>query len=126
MNRGSTSGLSGGSRESKSSFRAAVLRFSIRPDNGAWGTYPEPPAEWREIENHVVFAFSNPNNWDVSNVDFTVGGADPQDFYQTDVWGGLDPQNGEGRSREEMPESYRGSCKREIRNLIGNAVPKNF
>jgi hypothetical protein len=74
----------------------------------------------------VVFAFSNPNNWDVSNVDFTVGGSDPQDFYQTDVWGGFDQQNGEGRSREEMSESYRGSCEREIRNLIGNAVPKNF
>jgi hypothetical protein len=95
---------------------------------GQWGlgAEQEPPAEWREINGHVVFAFSNPNNWDVSNVDFTVGGADPQDFYQTDAWGGLDPQNGEGRSREEMSESYRGSCEREIRNLIGNAVPKNF
>jgi hypothetical protein len=95
---------------------------------GQWGlgAEQEPPAEWREINGHAVFAFSNPNNWDVSNVDFIVGGADPQDFYQTDAWGGLDPQNGEGRSREEMSESYRGSCEREIRNLIGNAVPKNF
>jgi hypothetical protein len=25
-----------------------------------------------------------------------------------------------------VPESYRESCEREIRNLIGNAVPKNF
>jgi len=25
-----------------------------------------------------------------------------------------------------MSESYRESCEREIRNLIGNAVPKNF
>jgi len=95
---------------------------------GQWGlgAEQEPPAEWREINGHVVFAFSNPNNWDVSKVDFTVGGADPQDFYQTDAWGGLDPRNGEGRSREEMSESYRGSCEREIRNLIGHAVPKNF
>src|SRR5262249_35246104 len=30
-------------------------------------------------------------------VDFTVGGADPQDFYQTDAWAGFDPYNGEGR-----------------------------
>jgi hypothetical protein len=73
-----------------------------------------------------TFAFSNPNNWNVGNVDFTVGGAEPQDFYQTDAWGGFDPQNGEGRSREEMSESYRESCEREIRNLIGNAVPNNF
>jgi hypothetical protein len=95
---------------------------------GHWGlgTEQEPPTEWREINNHVVFAFSNPNNWNVGNVDFTVGGAEPQDFYQTDAWGGFDPQNGEGRSREEMSESYRESCEREIRNLIGNAVPKNF
>jgi len=84
------------------------------------------PAEWREISNHVVFAFNDPNNWDVDSVDFTVGGADPQDFYQTDAWAGFDPSNDQGRSREEMSESYRESCEREIRNLIGNAVPKNF
>jgi len=42
---------------------------------------PDPPTEWREVRNHVVFAFNDPNNWAVENVDFTVGGADPQDFY---------------------------------------------
>src|SRR5262249_51516448 len=95
---------------------------------GQWGlgTEHEPPTEWREVSNHVVFAFSDPNNWGVENVDFTVGGADPQDFYQTDAWGGFDPKNREGRSYQEMSESYRESCEREIRNLIGNAVPKNF
>jgi hypothetical protein len=95
---------------------------------GYWGlgTEQEPPGEWREIDNHVVFAFNDPNNWDVDNVDFTVGGADPQDFYQTDAWAGFDPNNDQGRSREEMSASYRESCEREIRNLIGNAVPKNF
>ncbi len=95
---------------------------------GQWGlgTEQEPPAEWREINNHVVFAFSDPNNWGAENVDFTVGGADPQDFYQTDAWGGFDPKNDQGRSYQEMSESYRESCEREIRNLIGNAVPKNF
>ncbi len=95
---------------------------------GHWGlgTEHEPPAEWREINNHVVFAFSDPNNWGVENVDFAVGGADPQDFYRTDAWGGFDPKNDQGRSYQEMSESYRGSCEREIRNLIGNAVPKNF
>ncbi|MCI0659569.1 MAG: hypothetical protein L0220_00695 [Acidobacteria bacterium] len=95
---------------------------------GQWGlgTEKEPPSEWREIDNHVVFAFNHPNNWDIANVDITVGGADPQDFYQTDAWAGFNPQNGEGRSKEEMTRSYRESCEREIRNLIGNAVPKNF
>jgi hypothetical protein len=95
---------------------------------GQWGlgAEREAPSEWREIDNHVVFTFDDPNNWDVDNVDFTVGGADPQDFYQTDAWAGFDPNNDQGRSREEMSESYRESCEREIRNLIGNAVPKNF
>ncbi len=95
---------------------------------GQWGlgTEREAPSEWREIDNHVVFTFDDPNNWDVDNVDFTVGGADPQDFYQTDAWAGFDPHNDQGRSREEMSESYRESCEREIRNLIGNAVPRNF
>jgi hypothetical protein len=95
---------------------------------GQWGlgTENEPPREWREISNHVVFTFSDPNNWGVENVDFTVGGADPQDFYQSDAWGGFDPKNDQGRSYQEMSESYRESCEREIRNLIGNAVPMNF
>jgi hypothetical protein len=95
---------------------------------GQWGlgTEHEPPAEWQEINNHVVFAFSDPDNWSVENVDFMVGGADPQDFYQTDAWAGFDPRNREGRSYQEMSESYRESCEREIRNLVGNAVPKNF
>jgi hypothetical protein len=95
---------------------------------GQWGLgmEHEPPAEWQEITNHVVFAFSDPNNWGVENVDFTVGGADPQDFYQSDAWGGFDPKNDQGRSYQEMSGSYRESCEREIRNLIGNAVPKNF
>jgi hypothetical protein len=76
---------------------------------GQWGlgTEQEPPAEWRDINSHVVFAFNDPNNWDANNVDLTVGGADPQDFYQTDAWGGFDPKNGEGRSCEEMSKSYR-------------------
>jgi hypothetical protein len=95
---------------------------------GEWGLgmEHEPPTEWREVSNHVVFAFNDPNNWGVENVDFTVGGADPQDFYQTDAWGGFDPKNDQGRSYQEMSESYGESCEREIRNLIGNAVPKNF
>jgi len=95
---------------------------------GQWGLgmEQEHPEEWREISNHVVFTFNDPNNWDIDKVDFTVGGADPQDFYQTDAWAGFDPSNDQGRSREEMSESYQESCEREIRNLIGNAVPKNF
>jgi hypothetical protein len=52
--------------------------------------------------------------------------ADPQDIYQTDAWAGFDPSNDQGHSHEGMSESYRESCEREIRNLIGNAVPKSF
>jgi hypothetical protein len=52
--------------------------------------------------------------------------ADPQDIYQTDAWAGFDPSNDQGRSLEEMSESYRESSESEIRNLIGNAVPKYF
>lgn len=69
---------------------------------------------------------SEPNNRGVENGDFTVGGADPQDFCQTDAWGGFDPKNDQGRSYQEMSESYRESGEREVRNLIGNAVPKDF
>jgi hypothetical protein len=97
-------------------------------ESGQWGLGDEqtPPEKWREICNHIVFTFSDADNWDVENVDFTVGGADPQDFYQTDAWAGFDPNNDEHRSYEEMSDSYRESCEREIRKVIGNTVPDNF
>src|SRR5262245_46679328 len=126
MNRDSISGISGGNQENKFHCRMGCLQIFHKAGHWGLGTEKESPSEWREIDNHVVFAFRHPNNWDITNVDFTVGGADPQDFYQTDAWAGFNPHNDEGRSKEEMTESYRESCEREIRNLIGNAVPKNF
>jgi hypothetical protein len=95
---------------------------------GQWGfgTEKEPPAEWRNVGEHTVFTFNDASNWDVDDVDFTVGGADPQEFYQSDARAGFDPFNDTGRSYEEMSESYGESCEREIRKIIGNAVPKNF
>ncbi len=95
---------------------------------GQWGfgSEDEPPSEWNEVGDHAVFTFNDPSNWDVDSVDFTVGGADPQEFYQADAWSGFDPDNDDGRSHEEMSESYGQSCEREIRKIIGNAVPMNF
>lgn len=95
---------------------------------GQWGfgTEKEPPMEWRDVGDHTVFTFNDTSNWDADDVDFTVGGADPQEFYQSDAWAGFDPFNDTGRSYEEMSESYGESCEREIRKIIGNAVPKNF
>lgn len=95
---------------------------------GQWGfgTEKEPPVKWRDVGNHVVFTFNDPSNWDVDSVDFTVGGADPQVFYQSDAWAAFDPTNDDGRSYEEMSESYEQSCEREIRKIIGNAVPQDF
>ncbi|MEP7341675.1 MAG: hypothetical protein ABI977_28340 [Acidobacteriota bacterium] len=97
-------------------------------DAGQWGlsTEEKPPIEWRDVSNHVVFTFNDPSNWDVDSVDFTVGGADPQAFYQSDAWAAFDPTNDDGRSYEEMSESYQQSCEREIREIIGNAVPQDF
>jgi hypothetical protein len=95
---------------------------------GQWGfgTEDDPPAEWNEVGDHAVFTFNDSSNWDVDSVDFTVGGADPQAFYQTDAWAGFDPDNDDGRSYEEMSDSYSESCEREIRKVIGNAIPENF
>jgi hypothetical protein len=95
---------------------------------GQWGfgTEKEQPAEWRDVGEHTVFTFNDASNWDVDDVDFTVGGANPQEFYKSDAWAGFDPLNDTGRSYEEMSESYGESCEREIRKIIGNAVPKNF
>ncbi len=95
---------------------------------GQWGfgTEKEPPVEWHDVGDQTVFTFNDTSNWDVDDVDFTVGGADPQEFYRSDAWAGFDPFNDTGRSYEEMSESYGESCEREIRRIIGNAVPKNF
>lgn len=95
---------------------------------GQWGfgAEDEPPDEWNEVGDHAVFTFNDSSNWDVDSVDFTVGGADPQEFYQTDAWAGFDPDNDDGRSYEEMSDSYGESCEREIRKVIGNALPENF
>lgn len=95
---------------------------------GQWGlgSGDEPPTAWNGVGDHTVFTFNDPSNWDVDDVDFTVGGADPQAFYQAEAWAGFNPDNDEGRDYEEMSESYGQSCEREIRKLIGNAVPANF
>jgi len=95
---------------------------------GQWGLGADdrPLTEWRDVGDHVVFTFNDSSNWDVDSVDFTVGGADPQEFYQTDAWAGFDPDNDDGRSYDEMSDSYTQSCEREIRKIIGNAVPENF
>ena len=95
---------------------------------GQWGLGADdrPPTEWRDVGDHVVFTFNDPSNWEVDSVDFTVGGAAPQDFYKMDAWAGFDPENDDGRSHKEMSESYGQSCEREIRKIIGNAVPMNF
>jgi hypothetical protein len=97
-------------------------------ETGQWGfgDEGEPPAEWREVGNQVVFTLNDTSNWDVESVDFTVGGADPQEFYRADAWAGFDPNNDDGRSYDEMSESYGESCEREIRKVIGNAIPRNF
>ncbi len=94
---------------------------------GQWGlgTEDEPPTEWNEVGDYTVFTFNDPDNWDVNGVDFTVGGAQPREFYGSEAWGGFDPYNDE-RSYEEMSESYGESCDRHIRRIIGNAVPDDF
>ncbi len=95
---------------------------------GQWGlgTEGEPPTEWRDVGDQAVFTFNDTSNWDVESVGFTVGGADPQEFYRADAWAGFDPFNDDGRSYDEMSESYGESCEREIRKVIGNAIPRNF
>ncbi len=95
---------------------------------GQWGFGSEdhPPTDWRNVDDQAVFTFNDTSNWDVESVDFTVGGADPQEFYRADAWAGFDPNNDDGRSYDEMSDSYGESCEREIRKVIGNAVPRNF
>lgn len=102
--------------------------FLIFYEAGQWGfgSEGEPPTEWRDVGDQPVFTFNDTSNWDVDSVDFTVGGADPQEFYRADAWAGFDPNNDDGRSYDEMTDSYGESCEREIRKVIGNAIPRNF
>jgi len=82
--------------------------------------------EWRDVGDHTAFTFNDASTWDADDISFTVGGADPLEFYRSDGWDGFDPFNDTGRSYEEMSEIYGESCECEIRKIIGNAVSNNF
>jgi hypothetical protein len=94
---------------------------------GEWGIGDDgqEPTIWQPVTAATVFAFNDPDSWDVDSVKFIVGTTNPLGFYQTEAWAGFDPQN-DDYDYDQIQESYAASCMAHIRALIGDAIPADF
>jgi len=94
---------------------------------GEWGIGDDDqePTCWQPVTVDTVFAFDDPDCWDVDSVDFIVGTTNPLAFYQREAWAGFDPQN-DDYDYETIQESYEETCAAHIRALIGDAIPAKF
>lgn len=96
-------------------------------EQGEWGVGDcvTPPSEWRQVDQVSVFTFNDASNWDVEDVDWTVGTTDMVAFLRGDAWAGFDYESDE-HNYEELQESYEDSIDRCLREVIGNCVPIKF
>ena len=103
-----------------------VLReFFYEPGEWGVGDCVRPPAEWHGADQQPVFTFNDASNWDVADVDWTVGATDMVSFLRNESWSGFDQENDE-HNYEELQESYEDSIDRVLREVIGNCVPVRF
>ena len=94
---------------------------------GEWGTSDDgqAPTSWQPVTAATVFAFDEPDCWDVDTVGFVVGTTDPLSFYQNEAWAGFDPQH-DDCDYDQIHDSYEESCAAHIRALMGDAIPVDF
>lgn len=94
---------------------------------GEWGTGAGdcPPAGWHPVSEEVVFTFNDASNWEVTDVDWTVGTCEMISFLRNEAWAGFDPESDE-HDFEEMQACYEESNERYLREVIGNCVPVRF
>jgi hypothetical protein len=94
---------------------------------GEWGIWDcvHPPTVWHPVDRQPVFSFNDASNWDVGDVDWTVGTNDMVAFLRGDAWAGFNQENDE-HNYEELQESYEESIDRVLREVIGNCVPVRF
>lgn len=76
---------------------------------------PTNEAEWHKVERDV-FAFSFPSNWDIEDVEWTIGCEDPIKAISELGYAGFDPEN-DDRDRDELMSSYENSMDELIERL---------
>jgi len=79
------------------------------------------PTQWQPVTAPFVLVLEAPSGWEVEEVAWTVGTADPLAFYQQGAGAGFDDEDEDGDS-----DSYHASCTRVIRGLLGDALPQSF
>lgn len=82
-----------------------------------------PPTEWLDVTHQPVFAFTDPGT-DLDYIDFIVGTNDPISFLTNEVWAGFCPSD--DYDHDPQYDSFRESCERMIRALMGKCVPRDF
>ncbi len=102
-----------------------IRGFFHEPGQWGVGDCVRPPSEWHLVEQESVFTFNDASNWDVADVDWTVGTTDIVAFLRNESWAGFDYESDE-HNYEELQESYEQSIDRVLREVIGNCVPFRF
>lgn len=98
--------------------------FFYQPGSYAISSNDSSPDEWMPITQTPVFAFSEPSNYDVSDVDLLAGSTDILSFLQNEIWAVFSPNDDSDHDPQE--ESFRRSVEDFIRTVIGKCVPRDF
>jgi hypothetical protein len=105
------------------------MRLVSKPGEYGLGFGKEPPTSWKKIDNTIVYAFSEPANWYVEDVDWVVGLQNDRavmiDFLEAHSWAGFDPQH-DDHGYDEIHESYTNSIVAFVRQLLGKCIPPKF
>jgi hypothetical protein len=83
------------------------------------------PSVWSPIISDTpVFCFEETSNYDVEEVDFTVGTANPIAFLQNEAWCAFSASD--DSDYDPQQEAFGNSIDALIRKLKGNCVPRHF
>lgn len=102
-----------------------VREFFHEPGEWGVGDRVRPPADWHRVDQQPIFSFNDASNWDVVDVDWTVGTTDMVSFLRDESWAGFDYESDE-HNYDELQESYENSIDRLLREVIGNCVFVRF
>lgn len=98
--------------------------FFYQPGSYGFSANADSPEAWIPITQAPVFAFSDPSNYDVSDVDLVAGSTDILNFLQNEIWAVFSPNDDSDHDPQE--ESFRRSVEDFIRAVIGKCVPRDF
>lgn len=98
--------------------------FFYQPGSYGISANDTPPEAWTPITKAPVFAFTQPSNYHVSDVDLIAGTTDILSFLQNEIWAVFSPNDDSDHDPQE--ESFRRTIEDFIRSVIGKCVPRDF